>query len=327
MHRVLVLLLLALTMGLASCQSSRTAMPRLAPDRSGSRWRVMAALPNARQEVGVAALEGKLYVLGGFSIMGAAITSTVEVYDPKLDSWSLSLPLPRPLHHVNAAAAGGRLFVVGALTGSDFAAHGDVLIFDPSKNRWTQGTPMPSGTERGASGVAVLGTRIYVAGGLRAGVSTTDFSLYDTVTDRWQVLPPLPLPRDHLVAGTARGLFYAISGRSDGRPTERVDAFDPRSGEWTSRAPILTARAGSSAATVGDRIFVMGGEGNPATKTGVFGENESYDAPSDRWDYHEPMRTARHGTGAAAIDGIIFVPGGADVQSFGTTELNEAFEP
>ena len=41
---------------------------------------------------------------------------------------------------------------------------------------------------------------------------------------------------------------------------------------------------------------------------------------------HEPvpaMRTPRHGTGAAVVGGVLWVPGGADVQAFGATDVVE----
>src|SRR5713226_8180291 len=96
--------------------------------------------------------------------------------------------------------------------GPQFAALGDVYRYDPGTDAWKQLTSMPPGTQRGAGTTAVIGTKIYVAGGYRQG-SVADFSAYDTATDTWEILPSLSEPRDHLVGGAVGDKVYAIGGR------------------------------------------------------------------------------------------------------------------
>jgi hypothetical protein len=43
---------------------------------------------------------------------------------------------------------------------------------------------------------------------------------------------------------------------------------------------------------------------------GVFAEKEASDPQADRWATPPPMRTPRHGTGAAAVGGVIGIPAG-----------------
>jgi N-acetylneuraminic acid mutarotase len=88
-----------------------------------------------------------------------------------------------------------------------------------------------------------------------------------------------------------------------------------------------TARGGCAAAVVGSRIVVIGGEGNAAQESGVFSEVEAYDTAADQWEALEPMRTPRHGMGAATIDGLVYVPGGATTQGFGAVDTHEAIAP
>jgi hypothetical protein len=71
---------------------------------------------------------------------------------------------------------------------------------------------------------------------------------------------------------------------------------------------------------------VFGGEGNAAAPSGNFPQVELYDPRADRWEALAPMPTPRHGIGAAAFDGRIFVPGGATVQGFGAVNVHEAFD-
>jgi N-acetylneuraminic acid mutarotase len=266
-------------------------------------------------------------VIGGFNEVGEVVAEVVA-YDPGADAWSSFAPLPKELHHVNAAVVGDKIYVVGALRDLTFTAVGDVFEYDPASQAWSAKTSMPVDTQRGASAVGVIGSKIYVVGGLRQG-AVTDFSAYDAASDTWEALPPLPAPRDHLVGGAAGGVFYAIGGR-DGQIDKiegAVYAFDPNAGMWLTRAPMLTPRGGAAAALVGGRFLVAGGEGDKSSPKGVFKEVEAYDPAKDEWTSLTPMLTPRHGTGAAELDGKLYVPGGADKKSFSAVDTVEVYVP
>ena len=287
-------------------------------------WVPLPPLPAPQQEVAVVALGGKIYVIGGFD--GASQpTAAVNVYDPRSQAWTAAAPLPQPLHHVNAAVVGDRIYVTGALGSVAFTALGTTLSYDPVANAWTPLASMPAGTERGGSFVGAIGTTLYVAGGLRAG-SVTDFSAFDTTKNEWAALAPLAAPVDHGMSAVVGGKLYAIGGRSAAinAHVTRVDVFDPATSAWTPRAAMPTSRAGAASAVVNGLIVIAGGEGNAASSTGVFAEVEAYDPATDTWLELPAMRTPRHGTGAATVDGVMYVPGGGDVQAFGATAVVEA---
>ena len=82
-----------------------------------------------------------------------------------------------------------------------------------------------------------------------------------------------------------------------------------------------------AAAVFGNRICVFGGEGNPATSSGVFEQNEVYDIAAGTWRTDAPMPTPRHGIGAAVVDQRIYIPGGGTRQGFGPSAQHEAFIP
>jgi N-acetylneuraminic acid mutarotase len=315
-HLAIVSLALGLA-GLSGCSDE-------APAPGPGTWSGRASLSlGPRQEMGVASVGGQIYVVGGFDAAGAPVAS-VEAYDPGEDRWSQRASMPAALHHVNLAAVGDRLYVVGALSGAGFTAVGTTLAYDPAADQWMPLASMPSGTERGASGVAVVGTRIYVAGGLR-GDSVADFSAYDTATNSWEALPSISVARDHLAAATLQGRVYAVAGRDNGDLRGALEAFDPATGAWTSRAAIPTARGGCAAAELSGRLVVMGGEGNDADLNGIFHQTESYDPATDRWTTNAPMRTGRHGIGAAVVNDVLYVPGGASQAGFGAVAVHEAF--
>lgn len=296
-----------------------TATP---PATSAAQWHTRRSLPAPQQETAVVELGGKVYVIGGLATDGR-ILADVNVYDASADTWSTGRALPEPLHHVNAAVAGGRIVIAGALRGGEFSAAGAVLVFDPTMNEWTAKTAMPAGTERGASAAAAVGDHVYVAGGLRAGASVADFSRYDTKADAWEDLPALPSARDHGAGAAHAGVFYAFAGRS-GAHTARVDAFDPTTRTWSSRAPLPTSRAGFALALREGRAYLFGGEGNAAGTNGMFSEVESYDFAADAWSKLAPMKTPRHGMGAATVGSQIIVPGGGTKAALAATDIVEA---
>jgi N-acetylneuraminic acid mutarotase len=289
-------------------------------------WSSLASLPVAQQETAVVAAAGRVYVLGGF-LANRQTTPLVHVYDPAADTWSTTTPLPEPLHHVNAAVIEDKIWITGALRGASFGPTGETYVFDPAAPGagWVERTPMPEGKERGASLVAAIGTKIYVAGGLR-DAAVSDFSAYDTVSDTWEDLPALTAPRDHGAGAAALGFFFAIGGRSSalGGHTELVEAYDPSARTWSARAPLPTSRAGFAAATARGLFLVIGGEGNRDDARGMFAEVEAYDPAADTWSILPSMRTPRHGMGAATVGDVVYVPGGGVVEGFGATEIVEA---
>src|SRR3989475_11529696 len=103
-----VLALVALV--LISCLGKTTDTSAPLDILSPGTWTPLAPMPTARQEVAAAALEGRIFVIGGFGANAEAV-ATVEVYDPVTDRWEVRMPLPAPTHHLAAAVAGRRPFV------------------------------------------------------------------------------------------------------------------------------------------------------------------------------------------------------------------------
>src|SRR5688500_3186788 len=107
----------------------------------------MPSLLVPRQEVGVAVLDGKIYVVGG--MQGGVALSSVDVFDPTTRKWAFAASLPTPaLDHVGAATVGGKLYILGGLGPGNSVQ--TLFEYDPGRNRWTRKADMP--TARGAMG-------------------------------------------------------------------------------------------------------------------------------------------------------------------------------
>jgi N-acetylneuraminic acid mutarotase len=295
-----------------------------------------------RQEHGVAGWNDKVYVIGGMK-RGTNVTiddASAEVYNIDTNTWSSIPDLPIQVHHPNVAAVDGKIYVLGALTGiNPRRTVAQTYRFDPSKpDSWELLGEMPPGTERGASAVAVHGSVVYIGGGLRPTENTATghfavdmVSSYDTDSGKWTALPRLPEARDHVGGAFVKDTFYVVGGRVGNQTSVRGTVFmlEKDGTNWeTSKSRMPTPRGGISASAVGNRIYTFGGEGNVVSSKGVFSECESYDVEEDEWRRETTMKIPRHGMGAVALDGTIYIPGGGLTNGFKEAITTvEAFDP
>lgn len=87
-----------------------------------------------RTFVATAILSGKLYVMGGRSD-NSTFLSSVECYDPAINTWSHVTPMISKRAGARAGVVNGHLFVVGGLDGFNFLS--TIERFDQQKNEWT----------------------------------------------------------------------------------------------------------------------------------------------------------------------------------------------
>ena len=260
-------------------------------------WSVLAALPASNSETGVAALDGKIYVVGGYPSDRKTV-ATVQVYDSATDRWQTVAPLPVPLNHVMAAGVNGKVYVIGGQTteSSEPAKAGFVNTtyeYDPATNRWTVRAPMP--TRRGGGAAAVADGKIYVAGGRPPGGA--DFAVYDPRADRWTTLPNLPTQRNHLAADAIDGKIYVVGGRFEGGfrspQSDVVEVFDPKTNQWSKRRSMLRPRGGVNGIAANGCFHLFGGEGNSEHPYGIYADHDYYNPVTDTW--HQAGKYARPG--------------------------------
>jgi hypothetical protein len=69
-------------------------------------WSTKAPLLTQHLDAGVAAVDGKIYVLGG-EALGNPATPFNQEYDPTTDRWRDRAPMPRGISHAGVAAYNG----------------------------------------------------------------------------------------------------------------------------------------------------------------------------------------------------------------------------
>ena len=286
--------------------------------------------PTARHENSLAAIDGRLYLLGGRG------ERALEMFDPATGQWTPRALPPLQMSHLQAASLNGKLYVVSAFIG-DFpeeASISHVQIYDPVADAWSQGPEIPAARRRGASGVVVHEGLIYVVGGNRRGHMSGYvpwLDVFDPASGAWRSLPDAPNARDHFHAAEIDGHIYAAGGRRSSHDTgegmsfhvAEVDAYDIASGQWrTLPASLPTLRSGAAAVAFDGALVVMGGESQSQQRGHA--EVERLDVEHGAWSSLPPLPVGRHGTQAVVVDGAVHIVAGSG-DAGGGPELSDHY--
>jgi hypothetical protein len=123
------------------------------------RWRIVPG-PTPREHLGVAALGGLIYALGGRTAGFDTNRATAERYDPRRRAWSALPDMPTARGGTAAASAGGLVVSVGG-EGDEGRTFPQAEAFDPAIRRWRALAASPA--PRHGLGVVGLRGRIYAA--------------------------------------------------------------------------------------------------------------------------------------------------------------------
>jgi N-acetylneuraminic acid mutarotase len=287
------------------------AMMAAAQAQSQGSWSMKEPLPARLNEVSVAAVGGKVHVMGG-SVLGIPGPHHQE-YDPATDKWRARAPVPRALDHMGSTVLNGKIYLIGGFVGGGVHRDGQNTAFeyDPATDSWRVLAPMKAG--RGSVGVAALDGKIHAIGGRSPdNAKTVDtHEVYDPATNTWKDLAPLPQARDHGAATAAEGKIYYAGGRitSPAEPTGRLDIYDPKANTWNAGPPMPTPRSGGTGTYYKGLFLVLGGEFPPQQRTNA--ENEAYDPKANVWRTLAPMPAGRHATQAAVAGDHVYIAAGS----------------
>jgi len=317
-------------------------------------WEVLAPVPEPRTEVMVGTDGRRIFLMAGFvpPVSGPIIneqvpvTRDILVYDPASDSWDGAGQMPVATHHAVLVPLGDKFYLLGGYQGSGFEPRSSTWVYDPATEAWTEGTPMP--TPRGALAYAVVDGKIHTIGGTVANPGTLDHlnhslsdedtsvgthEVYDPATDRWERRAPMPTPRNHHIAGAVADRIYVTGGRVGVRGVGNMgitttEVYDPGTDTWSEGPPIPTGRSGMAGVVLDDRFYVFGGETpGEAGRTYIVDTAERFDPSRNEWESLPPMPTARHGFGAAVVDGAIYAVSGGPQPAYSFDTANARLIP
>ena len=243
-------------------------------------WSAAANLITARTWASAAVQDGKIYAFGG--ITGTTKLSSVERYDPGMNSWESRAAMPSARYATAAVTLNGNIYVIGGVNASN-QIQNIVEVYNPVANTWSTAAPMPTARCRLAA-VAGPDGRIYALGGSTSStLDMTGYSsvveAYNPVTNSWETVSPMNTPRVGLAAATSGGRIYVFGGY--GRPpgyTARylltVEVYDPVSNIWSSSPSMRSARYGLAAVSTSTGLIYL-----------IGGKNESSVLPANNEEY------------------------------------------
>ncbi|MEM3377808.1 MAG: kelch repeat-containing protein [Candidatus Bathyarchaeia archaeon] len=310
---------MALALVLASALCAGSAASAASAALSPGSWVTRAPMQVARFSLGAAAVNGRIYAIGGNTRSGGGgtlkgplpvkggITGVNEEYDPETDTWRFKTPMPTARMDFAIAAYKGKIYCIGGYA-ADGNATGVNEAYDPETDTWETKAPMP--TPRWSLQANVANGKIYLIGGYIPddsgfGGSITNLNeVYDPETDTWTTAAPILTGTADYPSAAIDGKIYIIGGLSSSPQSDLNQIYDPKTNTWREGTRMPNGlRYGAAAATTGanaiKRIYFFS---NSATQI--------YDPARDKWVIGATIPTSRFSFAAAVLNDLIYVLGG-----------------
>jgi hypothetical protein len=324
---------------------NQTIFTRLPPppplwSNEGS-WTTKAPMHQARSGLGVAAVNGKIYAIGGTTASGflpsmpgsmilglsdiGGLVGTNEEYDPVTNIWTYKASMPTPRIMFATAVCQNKIYCIGGKTAEGYTSVNEV--YDPFTDTWETKAPMPEAT--GWLTANVVKDKIYLI-----DYSGKNF-LYDPATDSWIIKTPAPSPAFDGYASAVFGKkIYVIGGLSEDQHYNLNQIYDVETDSWSYGArPPSSHGGGSAGVTTGEmaliRIYVFGNRANL-----IQGEEKTfvriYNPKTDSWGFGADTPAKRYNFGVAVLNDTFYAIGGHTYSfpgDYAPVALNEQYVP
>lgn len=220
-------------------------------------------MPIPTRAAAAAALNGKIYVVGGMDDKKAPLAD-LQVFDPKAGSWSKAKAMPEALAYSSAVVLNDKLYVFGGLKQTQFDPEaGDytqiAYRYDPTTDIWSSLAPMPQAFWGGAATLAPNGESIIVSGGYGAAGLLKQVQLYNPRSNSWSELPSMLKGRARHSMITYNDVVYALNGAGE-KLLGNKDGEYLLDGGWRQVTEASIGLAGVSAIAYQDKGYIFGGE-------------------------------------------------------------------
>ncbi len=283
-----------------------------------------AAMPDGRGRGagGVAVYDGRIYYAGGLH-EGKAV-GWFDVYDPATDSWDTLTDMPTPRDHFQAAVVDGLFYAIGGRDTTINATTPVVEAFDFATGAWSVlDTSLP--TPRGGFATAILGEEILTIGGEGGGKAYDTVEAYNTKTNTWRTLTPMPTARHGIQAAVCNSGVYIAAGGAEqagGAPTNVHEVFsldsltpcEPTPTKltrinWEDAADAPVAVTEAQGTTVEGKLYVFGGY-TSWTSFCTTKRSDVYDPSKNSWTRLPDMPVPWTHAGVAVEGSDIYLAGG-----------------
>ncbi|GFY40471.1 beta-scruin [Trichonephila inaurata madagascariensis] len=280
------------------------------------RWLFGGTMPEPRNYHGSAYLNGKIYVVGGYSplhVHHGQMIATQSTFQLTIRSkrWRKRADMhqARACHATcvieeNVMVFGGR--------DSSGKLLSTVEAYYPKRDQWTLVKPMPEPIMGMAC--AVLDGSVWVIGGIVYEGSSARYTvsnrvyIFDIQQQNWYHKLSLPEARAFCSAVSLKREIWLWCGVKDAlsddgylMSTNTVFVYNPEVSKWEQHAAIGTAKHATAIAKFGRRVFLLGGMSNASGAKEVLMENDYYNRESDRYAEGAPLPRPITGATATAL--------------------------
>ena len=238
-------------------------------DTDAKKWKQVAPMAEGLHHIGVGVVDGKIYVVGGFtkSFRDRGPVDSVWQYDPAADRWERRAPLPTPRGALAVAVLDGKIYAMG---GERFSAAGskekyepvaDVAAYDLKSDKWEVLPPLRQKRDHLVAG-AIAGRIYAVSGRERPRYDLQTVEEYNPAARAWSERAPMPSGRSGAAAVLNNRLYVFGGEGNEDNPLgtfNQVEFYDPAKNTWTKLAPMPLPRHALAAVAVGSRIYLPGG--------------------------------------------------------------------
>ncbi|MCL2288029.1 MAG: hypothetical protein FWC33_02455 [Candidatus Bathyarchaeota archaeon] len=292
-------------------------------------WNKKASMSQTRFGLGVVAVDGKIYAIGGFTRSG--YLGINERYDPVTDTWTSLSSMPTPRNNFAIAAYDGKIYCVGGITpknGGGWYRCGINEVYDVDADSWSTMASFPVNE----SGLQAYVLEAHVVDGKIFVIMACDLYMYDPNTDVWTKKTSMPTARPtskfSFVLSVTDDMADKIVVVGDfpvtGSYVEKIMIYDTKTDVWREGTnPPVEKIFGVVGVTSGvyapQRVYVLG--------TGT-NYNYVYDPETDVWSTAQAMPTARYSFGVAVVDDILYAIGGGAAHTYiDFLSINEQYIP
>ncbi|MCL1976607.1 MAG: hypothetical protein FWG55_00620, partial [Candidatus Bathyarchaeota archaeon] len=256
-------------------------------------WNTKASMNYARGFLGVVAVDGQIYAIGGSTayLSGLTFVGANERYDPVTDTWTTLASMPTPRSRFAIAACQGKIYCMG---------NGPTEVYDIATDSWSTKAHAPFIT----GSTVVVNEQLFV-------VVTSNVFMYDPATDVWANKTSMP---EHSLQNTYNS--FVVDNKVVVSDNKKVMIYDPKTDVWYEETTKYQNFNGVTGVTTGvyapQKLYAIWGWYDYVRFSIV---NNVYDPLSGDMSSGKVMSIPRWKFGVVVLDDLLYAIGGYDFEN------------
>eukprot|EP00971_Amphidinium_carterae_P210840 4183635-Amphidinium_carterae.1 len=273
------------------------------PEGTSCTW---PRVPQATVGFAFAALDGRLYIMGGIDLQEEVEVAQVNALDLMSATWLRGLPCMRSCRaFASAAIVEDHVLALGGHAGEVIGYLATTEQFSATGiggcKEWSMSAAMHQARADLAAATSAQG-QVYVVGGRDGARVLASVETLPNLQAEWHPLPCLKQPRARCIAAAPANMqvdLLVAGGFDDSRYLASVESFRHEECCWTQLGPLKVPRAAAAALCWEEGVLVFGGEQAGDLVTSV----EALNSAAEQWIHWADLPIARSGFGAAVVNG------------------------